>query len=174
MPPPKPRTVDPEQAVRDALKRVSEAGDEVEDVLSQAERDVADVFVRRHNELAPALEALATAERRLVETVESHPQLFVKPRSRSAAGVKAERRKRADTWEYDPETTAELIREHMPALAAAVATKTVIDNKKLAALTPAQLKKLGVKRTVGAEKTAIKRLRDDLDEWRARLEPWLS
>lgn len=174
MPPPKPRSVDPEQAVRDALKRVSEAGDDFEDVLSQAERDVADVFVRRHNELAPALEALKTAEGRLVETVESHPQLFVKPRSRSAAGVKAERRKNADKWELDPEATAELIREHMPALASAISKKTVIDTKKLGSLTPAQLKKLGVKRTVGAEKTTIKRLRDDLGERRARLEPWLS
>ena len=174
MPPPKPRTVDPEQAVRDALKRVSVAGDDLEDVLSQAELDVADVFVRRHNELSPVLADLASAEQALLEAVESHPQLFVKPRSRSAAGVKAERRKSPDKWEFDPDATAKLIGEHMPALASAISKKTVIDTKKLGSLTPAQLKKLGIKRTVGAEKTTIKRLRDDLDERRVRLEPWLS
>lgn len=172
--PPKPRTVDPALAVADAQKKVSAAGDDVEDVLRHLERDFADAVTRRHNELKPMLDALATAEAELREAVESHPDLFVKPRSRTAAGVRVQRRKAPDDWDFDPDVTAQLIAEHRQDLASAVSTKTVIDRKKLDALTPAQLKKIGVQRTRGSESTSIKRLRDDLDQRLAQLRPWLS
>ena len=172
--PPRTAAVPAEQIVDQALSRVSSAGDDVEDVLRNAERDIADVFKRRHNELRPVLDDLAAAKAAVVEAVAAHPQLFVKPRSRLTAGVRASVRKGADKWEFDPEVTAGLIREHQPKLASAISTQVVIDRKKLAGLTPAQLKKLGIVRTPGTETTTVKRLRDDLDERMERLAPWLG
>lgn len=174
--PPKTSRIDPEQTVRAGLERVSSVGDDLEDVLRQAERDVVDVFARRHNELAPALAALESAKGDLLEIVESNQALFASPRSRKAAGVQANRRKSPDKWEFvhDADTTAELILDQHPTLKGAVSTRTVIDTKQLTHLTPAQLKKLGIKRTSGGETTTIKRLRDDLDERLERVRPWLG
>lgn len=172
--PPRAAPVSAEQAVDAALEAVSSAGDDLEDVLSQAERDVEDVFKRRHNELRPALADLEAAKARLLEAVRAHPLLFVKPRSRTRAGVRVQCRKGAETWEYDSDATAALIREHEPALAHAIATKTVVDHSKLAHLTPAKLKKLGVVRTSKPETVKIVRQRDDLDERTERVRHWLS
>ena len=172
--PPRAAPVSAEQSVDAALAAVSAAGDDLEDVLSQAERDVEDVFQRRHNELRPALDDLDAAKARLLEAVRAHPKLFVKPRSRTGSGVRVQCRKGADRWDYDAEASAALIREHEPALAHAISTATVIDHKKLAHLTPAKLKKLGIVRTSKPETVAIVRQRDDLDERMERVRHWLS
>lgn len=174
MSPPRIIPSDAEQTVRDALSRVSSAGDDLEDVLAQTEAAVRDVFLRRHNELGPALETLREAKAALEAAVAAHPLLFAKRRSRVAAGVQVQVRKRPDKWELDADATADLIREHLPHLASAVSTKTVVDTKKLESLSTAQLKKIGVVRTKVGENTHIKRLRDDLDERLAQVGPWLS
>ena len=173
MPPPKAQKPDPEKTVADATAAVSSAGDDLEDVLRQAEADVANVFVRRHNELRPALDALDAAKTSLLAVVDSHPAVFAQPRSRTVAGVRVQVRKGSDKWQFDPDVTAALIAEHRPDLQSAVTTRTVIDRKKLEGLSQAQLKKLGITRTAAEDTTTIKRLRDDLDERLERVRPWL-
>ena len=99
--------------------------------------------------------------------------LFAKPRSRTAAGTKVQCRKSADKFDFEPDATAKLIRKHLPRLEGAIAETTTIDRKRLQGLSDAQLKKIGVTRTRGAENVTVSRLRDDLDERLERVRPWL-
>ena len=173
MPPPKPEPVDPAAEIDAALERVSSAGDDVEDVLRQAEADIKEVFVRRHNELAPVLLGLDEAKADLVALAETHGHLFVSPRSRKRMGVQVAKRKSQDDWKFDADVTAARIREHRPDLESAISVETKIDKKKLAGLPASALRKLGVVRTPGADSTTVKRLRDDLDARLERVSPWL-
>ena len=173
MPPPKPKPVDPAAEIDAALERVSSAGDDVEDLLRQAEADIKGVFVRRHNELGPALADLDAAKAALVELAETHGHLFRAPRSRKRMGIQVAKRKSQDDWEFDADVTAARIREHRPDLESAISVETKIDKKKLAGLPASALRKLGVVRTPGTDSTTVKRLRDDLDDRLARVAPWL-
>lgn len=146
----------------DALAEdVSQAGDELMEVLAAVRSEQRAAVLRRAADLRAAEAKLAAAETRLRDACLARPSAFAKPRTRLVAGIRFGLRKLPDNLVFDADETAALAREHDMKVFA-----ERLDRKALANLHAAERKLLGVRLKKGKDGAVLERVRDALDDLR--------
>ncbi len=106
------------------------------------------------------------AHAQLLELVESHPELFKKPKTRTLHNVRVGWVKQRGKMEIeDAQRVVELIEKLLPEQAASlISTKKSPDKKALGELTARELKRLGVSVTEDTEAPFVKPADDGIDK----------
>jgi phage host-nuclease inhibitor protein Gam len=113
-----------------------------------------------------ALAKFRDSHAQLLELVESHPELFKKPKTRTLHNVRVGWVKQRGKMEIeDAQRVVELIEKLLPEQAATlISTKKSPDKKALAELTARDLKRLGVSVTEDTEAPFVKPADDGIDK----------
>jgi hypothetical protein len=117
-------------------------------------------------ELRAAIDAAASEWQHLEQLLRAHPELFQRPRSLEAHGIKFGWQKgKGSLGITDPDRTVRLIRKHLPDQAdVLIATKEVPAKDALAQLSAADLKRLGVEVKDAGDQVFIKPVETGVDK----------
>lgn len=116
-------------------------------------------------EIRVAIDEASEAWKALHGDIRAHPELFVRPRTVEAHGIRFGLAASKDSLDIpDPDKTVRLIREHLPDMAdGLIQTKETPVKDALSRLKPAELKRIGVKVEGGGDVVVIRPADRDLD-----------
>jgi hypothetical protein len=160
---PPPLTID---ALLERAKLLSEQRAKLNEIVGELQKGIEALKADRMSELRTAIESATNAWTALEADIQAHPELFVKPRTVRAHGIKFGLEKGKGALEIaDPANTVRLIRKHLPDQAdVLIATVETPVKDALAQLPATELKRIGAELKDAGDRVVIRPADGEMDK----------